>query len=123
MLSWLFLILILFLLLIPFILTIKNISEIFSRKKELSKRTKRIRLISDMAIMVLGTILTIVLFSYVNNFKDWYTQLTIYVPIPEVEDGIYDSSLALHSTSYMGYSFYTYISYCKCSFICNIKTI
>ena len=80
MLSWLFLILILFLLLIPFILTIKNISEIFSRKKELSKRTKRIRLISDMAIMVLGTILTIVLFSYVNNFKDWYTQLTIYVP-------------------------------------------
>ena len=97
MLSWLFLILILFLLLIPFILTIKNISEIFSRKKELSKRTKRIRLISDMTIMILGTILTIVLFSYVNNFKDWYTQLTIYVPIPEVEDGIYDSSLALHS--------------------------
>lgn len=97
MISWLFFFVGLFLLVIPFVLTVKNVWEIFSGNRNLSRRQKRSRLISDMAIMILGTVMTIVLFVYVNNFKDWYTQLTIYVPIAETENAMYDSSVASHS--------------------------
>lgn len=68
----------LFLILIPFILTIKNVAEIFSKKKELTKKQKRKRLINDMAIMILGPVMTSVFFMLFNNFKDWDYQFIKY---------------------------------------------
>ena len=69
---------IVFLLILPFILTIENIFEIFSKKKELSKRAKKWRLITDMTIMILGLALTIILFTYTNNFVDYDYQFTVH---------------------------------------------
>ena len=85
---------IIFLLILPFILTIKNILEIFSKKKELSKRAKRWRLITDMTIMILGLALTIILFTYTNNFVDYDYQFTIHSGTPDIADEPVHSPIA-----------------------------
>ena len=85
---------IVFLLILPFILTIKNIFEIFSKKKELSKRAKRWRLITDMTIMILGLALTIILFTYTNNFVDYDYQFTVHSGNPDIANRPVHSPIA-----------------------------
>ncbi len=88
----LMLLIIIFLLILPFMLTIKNIFEMFPKKKELSKKAKRFRLITDMTIMILGLTLTIVLFTYTNNFVDYDHQFTIHSGSSDI-----NGNMPLHS--------------------------